>query len=379
MKEKQAQMLWDEVDAAERHLLSGAFSKAQAAAAAVLLKASSLRTSGKSAGADLNDIVESSAMVLLQAQHERRRHDELEGQFLKAFSKLDAIPPEVFLTWSCLRIKAGDKDGAEEAVAEYLKLRGKELDRRAGCSLAGLYTLDLLCEHRNTPQQAEDWLHEQSGWLDGATIRLLLKKVRRRQLRSNSASKRTVEAPDQKTNGHLPSPAPSADCPAKATSVPSSSPFIDPPETSNRDSALPEPSSSVDQRGVFDPPPNPSERNGSRDLRLSSAGPRSGFLSWLLYWAALAQGWWRRAWQNGHQKWRQVTEDGGGRALLTVLAAGLFLYAVIKERATLKRHLRKALHSCQQNLSDLYELAFSYSMNPLATAAQLSAQAVPRS
>lgn len=73
---------------------------------------------------------------------------------------------------SCLRVKAGDRDGAEIAVAKFLKTRGKELDRRAGCSLAGLYTLDLLCEHRNAPQQAEDWLHEQSGWLDGTTIRV---------------------------------------------------------------------------------------------------------------------------------------------------------------------------------------------------------------
>lgn len=170
-------------------------------------------------------------------------------------------------------------------------------------------------------------------------MQLLLKKVRRRQQRSKSSSKLAVKAPDKRANGHHQSPPPSSGNLSEAASVPVTSTLTNPPNTSNEATPLPiEPSTSENQRGVSEPPSdlNP-ERNGSRDLRLSSAGSRAGGLSWLLYWAALAQGWWHRGWQKGHQKWRQVTEDGGGWALLTALAAGVFLYAIIKERAALKR------------------------------------------
>lgn len=73
---------------------------------------------------------------------------------------------------SCLRVKAGDKDGAEAAVSKYLELRGRQLDRRASCSLAALYALDILSDPCKDPQRAEDWLHSQSGWLDVATTKV---------------------------------------------------------------------------------------------------------------------------------------------------------------------------------------------------------------
>jgi hypothetical protein len=73
---------------------------------------------------------------------------------------------------SCLRVKAGYKDGAEAAVSKYLESRGRQLDRRASCSLAALYALDILTDHCKDPQRAEDWLNGQSGWLDVVTTKV---------------------------------------------------------------------------------------------------------------------------------------------------------------------------------------------------------------
>ncbi|GAU30957.1 hypothetical protein TSUD_144050 [Trifolium subterraneum] len=103
---------WKQIEISESYLVCSMYEEA-ASLASTILKQRSLHD-------DDDDMVESSAMVLLQAFNQLGRTSEIVNQLGSYFISPKAIPPQLLLTGVCFQLAQGSTFGVREFLEEFL-------------------------------------------------------------------------------------------------------------------------------------------------------------------------------------------------------------------------------------------------------------------
>ncbi|KAL2920450.1 Protein APEM9 [Bienertia sinuspersici] len=120
--EMAASLSWDEIDLAESYLVSGLFVEAAALASSILTR---LRDNRHKYTDELllHEMMESSAMVLVQSWRETGRTSDLLNELECYFGSVTEIPVKVVLTGACVQVSGGSptrvRDFLEDVLAKW--------------------------------------------------------------------------------------------------------------------------------------------------------------------------------------------------------------------------------------------------------------------
>lgn len=112
--------IWEEIELAESYLVCSMFEEASSSASAVLNRLRNKECSnGLVEDIELNDMLESAGMVLVQSLKELGRTLEIKNKLMQLYGSLTAIPVEVFLAGVCFQMQE-DTRGAKKLLEEFL-------------------------------------------------------------------------------------------------------------------------------------------------------------------------------------------------------------------------------------------------------------------
>ncbi|XP_027921060.1 protein APEM9-like isoform X2 [Vigna unguiculata] len=331
--DSEAAAIWNEIEASESFLVCSMYQEAASAASSILerLRHASLATP---------DMLESTAMVLLQALIHLPRNQHILDQLRLHFISVKAIPPRVLLTGACFQIAQGSGLGVQEFVEDFLN--GWSLEDARYCAViketnvedgsieerhiileineyvevVELYSVTLLATVRKDVDLAISWVENSS--LPEENRQGLL-----RRLYSMHSPESTIV----------------------------SQPFPQSPTNRNEDYSLKERNMSegLPQASKTKHLNNESNRSKNALIKLSKQ-IETCFCCFRGIHLKI-----------GSTKF-VITS---GKIMLGCLL--LFIYYVFrKKQATIKRILRRQAISVKRALVDLWQLAFSYQVNPLA-------------
>ncbi|XP_027359139.1 protein APEM9 [Abrus precatorius] len=110
--------MWKEIEVSESYLVCSMYEEAASLASSILER---LRDAEADAETDdTQDMLELTAMVLLQAFNQLGRTPEILNQLRLHFISVKAIPVRVLLTGACLQIAQGSAFGVQEFLEEFL-------------------------------------------------------------------------------------------------------------------------------------------------------------------------------------------------------------------------------------------------------------------
>ncbi|KAL5538654.1 hypothetical protein UlMin_043613 [Ulmus minor] len=180
--EGSASAIWREIERSESYLVCSMFEEA-ASSASSIVKRLCVDTKGLD-DVQLYDMLESTGMVLVQSLNQLGRASEILNQLKQSFSLVVAIPAQVLLIGSCFQILE-NSSGVGETLQEFLSkwrfvderyyvLVGAEtnIDYVEGCQgryvlgvdkyleLAELYTIKLLATTLNNTDLAVSWVEK---------------------------------------------------------------------------------------------------------------------------------------------------------------------------------------------------------------------------
>ncbi|KAJ8628832.1 hypothetical protein MRB53_022155 [Persea americana] len=111
---------WQQIELSESYLVCCMFEEAATLASSILR---CLCDTGSTEGAEhvqLDNMMESAGMVLVQSLKELRRTSELFDELKALFGSVTAIPVEVLLTGACFQISEGCSSGLQAVLEEFL-------------------------------------------------------------------------------------------------------------------------------------------------------------------------------------------------------------------------------------------------------------------
>ncbi|TKY44498.1 hypothetical protein E2542_SST30774 [Spatholobus suberectus] len=109
--------IWKEIEVSESYLVCSMYEEAASLASSILER---LRDAKDERGLATQDMLESTAMVLLQAFNQLGRTPEILNQLRLYFISVKAIPPRVLLAGACFQIAQGSVLGVQEFLEEFL-------------------------------------------------------------------------------------------------------------------------------------------------------------------------------------------------------------------------------------------------------------------
>ncbi|XP_020221796.1 protein APEM9 [Cajanus cajan] len=121
--------IWKQIEESESYLVCAMYEDAASLASSILER---LRDA-HDRGLETQDMLESSAMVLLQAFNLLGRTPEILNQLRLYFISVKAIPPLVLLTGACFQIAQGSTLGVQEFLEEFLN--GWSLEEAQYCAV----------------------------------------------------------------------------------------------------------------------------------------------------------------------------------------------------------------------------------------------------
>ncbi|KAA8535735.1 hypothetical protein F0562_030763 [Nyssa sinensis] len=340
--------IWDEIERSESYLVCCMFEEAASLACFVLRRLCDNKCTEAGEDIELNDMLESAGMVLVQSLKELGRTLKILNELKLLFGSTSAIPVQVFLTGVYFQITeapSGVREFLEEFLSnwrymdeQYYVLATTEanvgnVDRSDSLVLGAdkylevveVYVITLLGMVMGKMDHAISWVEKAA-----------LPEERRQELlrRLYSLSSSKVTSSSQGAVSPL-----LADKRGNHSSLKE----VDMSEGSPK--AL---------KGQY--PSNGDDHKKRAILKLS--GQRVPYF------------WWFHAITSKFGNGQSVISNGN-----IVLGCSMFLmyYLLWRKRASLKRILRRQAFSVKKALVDLWQLAFSYQVNPLAAVQPLPA------
>ncbi|XAR63778.1 hypothetical protein NMG60_11023856 [Bertholletia excelsa] len=333
--------IWEEIERSERCLVSCMYDEAAAIASAVLRDICLCSDKFTKPGEDtqLNDMLESAGMVLVQSLKEAGRTQEILNQLKILFGSVTAIPFQVFLAGVCFQISEGPCSDTQEYVEEFLS-KWRYVDEQYYVLGSTEPNLGCVRESGDCLVLGVDEYFEvvevyvgkilrdkdcAISWVDRAA----LPEEKRQELlrRLHSLYSPNALGPSQGSAQALPAHESEADSAVKERSMYGGTP-----------KALKVPYQSKGQ-------------NKMKETIMKLSQQRVSRL------------WWFRTinlkFGNG-----QLVISNGKIVLGSLLI--LMYYILQRKRATLKTILKRQVLSTRKALMDLWQLAFSYQVNPLA-------------
>ncbi|ESW24993.1 hypothetical protein PHAVU_004G178000 [Phaseolus vulgaris] len=326
--------IWKEIEASESFLVCSMYQEAASLASSILerLRHESLATL---------DMLESTAMVLLQAFIHLPRTQQILDQLTVHFISVKAIPPRVLLTGACFQIAQGSGLGVQKFVEDFLN--GWSLEDARYCAVitetnvedgskeerrfvleiheylevVELYAVTLLATVRKDVDLAISWV--ENALLPEENRQGLLRRLR------------SMHSPE--------------------STILSQIPFPRSPTNSNEDYSLKEQNMSEGLPQAFKTKHLNNEKDRSKNslIKLSER-----IEACFCFFRGIHL-------KIGSTKF-VITS---GKIMLGCLL--VFIYYVFrKKQATVKRIVRRQAISIKRALVDLWQLAFSYQVNPLA-------------
>ncbi|KAG0604304.1 hypothetical protein M758_10G160600 [Ceratodon purpureus] len=370
-------LLWHEIDLAEKYLLSAMNEDAASTATTVLQTVSSLMHSSGSGGfcsvscgserdekeeevegagevgeSDHEKMLECAGMVLLQSYRAIGRV----GEFFEILRKLNlgaAEWPLVLLeTGACLQISDGACPAARAALEEFLANRSTCLLDEKYAEVVELYVIKVLVKVLQETESAMDWV-ERANLTEERRL-VILKEIQFQIAQAKAAE--PVSKSDTESSataiGEPPSPT--------QASFNVNDPVKDKETKDKNDVGW--------EAGTSPGADEPSVKSKSLTL-LKSLKISEGFFSLkTLLELALAR------LSSATSVWQTFsTANLEARALRFGALVALFLFIFIRHRHSWKRIVGRSFSSLRVGLSDLWQLAFSVQINPLAAVNPISA------
>ncbi|XP_047338308.1 protein APEM9 [Impatiens glandulifera] len=114
------QSLWEEIERSESYLVSCMFDEASSLASSVLKDLCSLKSTKSLDDTEFCDMLESATMVLVQSLKELGRTREILNELKSLYGSLISIPIDVFISGVCFQVWGGHKLSAREILEEFL-------------------------------------------------------------------------------------------------------------------------------------------------------------------------------------------------------------------------------------------------------------------
>ncbi|RDX91736.1 Protein APEM9, partial [Mucuna pruriens] len=336
--------MWKEIEVSESYLVCCMYEEAASLASSILER---LRD-GDDRGLSTQDLLESTAMVLLQAFNQLGRTPEILNQLRLYFVSVKAIPARLLLTGACFQIAQGSALGVQEFLEEFLNgwsledaqyravitetnVEGGSTDEKhfvlgidEYLEVVEVYAVTLLATVLKDVDHAISWV-ENASFSEENRQGLL------RRLRSMHSPKSTISS---------------------QISFPQS------PTNSNGAYSLKEQNAPEGLLNALK-----SKHVDNKKYRSKEAVPKLSERIKTCFWCYRAINL-----KIGTAKF-VITS---GKIMVGCLI--VFIYYVLrKKRATLKRIVRRQVMAMKRALVDLWQLAFSYQVNPLAAVQPLSA------
>ncbi|CAN0839063.1 Protein APEM9 [Linum grandiflorum] len=336
--------IWEEIDRSESYLVCSKYEEAASIASAVLKRARSESTVQFEHNDEFFQVKESAGMVLVQSLSELGRASEILSELKELFGNSVAIPAEVLLTGVCFQISAGSLNGLKEFLEDFLSKwifvdgsfyvlggagstikvheegdRRNRLDVETFLAIVEVYAVTLLGKHLKEFNVAVSWLEK-------AALPEEIRQVLLRKLQSMYSVKTS--------NG------------VHGSSVSA--------ET-NRDVL----------HGYSSNPVNDSEGSSKvgETARIVEMSRHKNHPVWWFRCINLKLGNMRVAVTNGK---------------IVVSCVVVFLcYVLKKKQAAVTRSVKKQVVWIKKSMVELWELAFSYQVNPLAALQPLPAATRP--
>nr|DAD46233.1 TPA_asm: hypothetical protein HUJ06_004463 [Nelumbo nucifera] len=112
--------IWEEIERSESYLVCSMFEEAASTSSSVLKCLYDTDFTDSIEEFQLDDVVESAGMVLVQSLKELGRTSEMLKELKLFFSSVAAIPVQVVLTGACFQISEGSVSGLKEFLEEFL-------------------------------------------------------------------------------------------------------------------------------------------------------------------------------------------------------------------------------------------------------------------
>ncbi|CAL0323089.1 unnamed protein product [Lupinus luteus] len=115
MSDSDAAAIWEEIDVAEKYLVCSMYQQSASTASSILNRLS------QSPHPQSDSMLESTAMILLQSFHLLSRTNEILDNLKRYFVSIKAIPPQLILTLACFQIEQGsDLDDVQQYLEDFL-------------------------------------------------------------------------------------------------------------------------------------------------------------------------------------------------------------------------------------------------------------------
>ncbi|CAI9099031.1 OLC1v1035789C1 [Oldenlandia corymbosa var. corymbosa] len=334
---------WEEIDRSESYLVSGMFEEASLLASSIIKDLIENHQTESVEDSDENrfdDMLESAAMVLVQSMKELGRTLHILKELELLFGSVTAVPVLVFITGTCLQISEGASSGADRYLEEFL---GKWIYKDEG-----YYLLDEtgMVNGKRVSKQLSLAVDKYLEIVDLYLITCLGAVTKKTDIAISWVEKAAL--PEEKRQELL----------RRLNSMSALN------VSSSRASV---PSSHVDDLGVE------SALKTSKNLESEyQVNKRNSVNETVLKLSRqqVPRFWWFRNITLKFGSHRLVISNGKVFMSCVVL---LLCYYLRRKQASLQRVLKKQALSVKKAVLDLWQLAFSYQVNPLAAVQPLPA------
>uniref|UniRef100_A0A5B7AIW6 3-phosphoinositide-dependent protein kinase-1 n=1 Tax=Davidia involucrata TaxID=16924 RepID=A0A5B7AIW6_DAVIN len=342
--------IWEEIERSESYLVCCMFEEAASLASSVLRALCDNKRTDGGLDIELIDMLESAGMVLVQSLKELGRTLEILNELKLFFGSVSAIPVQVFLTGVCFQITEGPS-GVQEFLEEFLS-KWRYLDEQ--------YYVLATAESNvaNVKECDSRFMLGVDKYLEVVEVYvvMLLGMVLGKMDHAISWVEKAA-LPEEKRQGLLRRLLSLNSSKITSSSQGSVSSLLA-GEHGNCSSSLKEPDISEGSPKALKAQYPSNGDNDKKQAILKLSGQRVPCFWWF----------------------RTITlKFGNGQSVISngniVLACLVFLmyYLLRRKRASLKRILRRQAFLVKKALVDLWHLAFSYQVNPLAAVQPLPA------
>ncbi|PSR85232.1 UPF0602 protein like [Actinidia chinensis var. chinensis] len=112
--------IWEEIERSESYLVSCMYEEAKSIVSSVLSDLCCNKYAEAGEESQLNDMLESAGMVLVQSLKELGRTHDILNELLRLFGSVTSIPVQVILAGACFQILEGPCLGTREFLEEFL-------------------------------------------------------------------------------------------------------------------------------------------------------------------------------------------------------------------------------------------------------------------
>ncbi|KAH7527813.1 protein APEM9 [Ziziphus jujuba] len=340
--------IWEQIELSESYLVCSMFEEAASLASSILKR---LCCDNKGTEEEvvqdeieLYDMLESTGMVLVQSLKELGRTSEILNELKKLVSSVATIPPQVLLIGSCFQISEGSSNGVQEVLEEFLN-KWSLVDERNYVLVGAVGNVDYVegCDGR--------FVLEVDKYLEVVEVyvmRLLVTTLNKMDLAISWIEK--AELPEDRRQDILRRLHSLHSIKSSNLSKGSSSPLLaDNPEAH---------SSNLKPLNAFDESPKVLKDNSS--INGENIGKQAVIKLSKRMEPCI---WWFRTITFKFGNARVVISNG--KILLGCLTL-LVYYILRRKKTSLKRFIQRQALSMKNGVVDLWQLAFSYQVNPLA-------------